>query len=147
MLEPHTSDPPNVFRINYPPFAPHFTIRTIISVISTATSTPISQVSVWHPPSSDEVARQMYKKEQRRLLFRLIVAIIAVIPMFIIGIVYMSLLGTNNPGRIYFEKPVWMGQVSRGQWALFIISTPVMFYAAQVSGNEMISYPRILMII
>jgi len=26
-----------------------------------------------------------------------------------------------------------MGQVARGEWALLIISTPVMFYAAQVS--------------
>ncbi|TFK31187.1 hypothetical protein BDQ12DRAFT_701635 [Crucibulum laeve] len=131
ILKPFSSDPLNVLRISYTSSAPHFTIRTIISTISTNMSTPITAVSIWHPPSSDEVARQMYRKEQRKLLFRLIVAIIAAIPIFIIGIVYMSLVKADNPGRLYFERPVWTGQVARGEWALFIISTPVMFYAAE----------------
>ncbi|KAF8810646.1 heavy metal translocatin [Phlegmacium glaucopus] len=131
ILKPYTSDPLNVLRITYTPSAPHFTIRTIISTISITTSTPISAISIWHPPSSDEVSRQMYRKEQKKLLLRLMVAIIAAIPIFIIGIVYMSLLKADNPGRLYFERPIWKGQVARGEWALFIISTPVMFYAAE----------------
>ena len=107
-------------------------------------STPISSISIWHPPSSDQVARQLYRKEQRRLVFRLIVALTAAIPIFIIGIVYMSLLKADNPGRLYFEKPIWIGQVGRGEWASFIISTPVMFYAAGVSWNGIntFSYAR-----
>ena len=113
-----------------------------MSTISTAMSTPISSVSIWHPPSSDQVARQMYRKEQRKLLLRLIVAVTAAIPIFIIGILYMSLLKTDNPGRLYFERPMWMGQVARGEWASFIISTPVMFYAAGVSWNGTPSYAR-----
>ena len=139
ILKPYASDPPNVLRINYTPSVPHFTIRTVISTISTAMSTPISLVSIWHPPSSDQVARQMYRKEQRKLLFRLIVAVTAAIPIFIIGILYMSLLKTDNPGRLYFERPMWIGQVARGEWASFIISTPVMFYAAEVSRNGILS--------
>jgi Cu+-exporting ATPase len=74
----------------------------------------------------------MYRKEQRDLLIRLVVAVIAVIPIFIIGIVYMSLLNEGSPGRKYFETPIWAGQVTRGEWALFFASTPVMFYAAEV---------------
>ena len=132
ILDPYTSDPPNVLRISYTPSAPRFTIRAMISIISKAMSTPISTISIWHPPSSDEVAQQMYRKEQRKILCRLIVAIIAAIPTFIIGTLYMSLLKADNPGRLYFET-VLMGQIPRGEWALFIISTPVMFYAAQVS--------------
>ena len=120
---------------------PDFTIRTIISTISTAMSTPIPLVSIWHPPSSDEIARQMYRKDQKKLVFRLIVAVMAAIPIFIIGIVYMSLLKADNPGRLYFERPIWKGQVQRGEWASFIISTPVMFYAAGVSWNGILSYP------
>ncbi|KAF8802288.1 heavy metal translocatin [Phlegmacium glaucopus] len=133
IVKPYTSDPPNVLRINYTPSAPHFTIRTILLTISTSmsVSTPISAVSIWHPPSSDEVAGQMYRKEQMKLLLRLSVAVITAIPIFIIEIVYMSLLKPDNPGRLYFERPVWMGQVTRGEWASFIISTPVMFYAAE----------------
>ena len=139
ILKPYASDPPNVLRINYTPSVPHFTIRTVISTISTSISTPISPVSIWHPPSSDQVARQMYRKEQRKLLFRLIVAVMAAVPIFIIGILYMSLLKTDNPGRLYFERPIWIGQVQRGEWASFIISTPVMFYAAEVSWNGILS--------
>ena len=142
ILKPYSSDPLNVLRINYTPSVPHFTIRTIISTISKAISTPISSVSIWHPPSSDQVARQLYRKEQRILVLRLIVAVTAAIPIFIIGIVYMSLLKADNPGRLYFEKPIWIGQVGRGEWASFIISTPVMFYAAGVSRNGLLSYVR-----
>ena len=69
---------------------------------------------------------------------RLIVAVAAAIPIFVIGIVYMSLLKADNPGRLYFERPIWKGQVQRGEWASFIISTPVMFYAAGVSWNGII---------
>ena len=56
----------------------------------------------------------------------------------------MSLLKADNPGRLYFEKPIWIGQVGRGEWASFIISTPVMFYAAGVSWNGIntFSYAR-----
>ena len=74
----------------------------------------------------------MYRREQRDLFSRLVVAIIAAIPIFVIGIVYMSLLKEGSPGRNYFEKPIWAGQVTRGEWALFLASTPVMFYAAAV---------------
>ena len=52
----------------------------------------------------------------------------------------MSLLNADNPGRLYFEQPIWIGQVERGEWASFIISTPVMFYAAGVSWNRILSY-------
>ena len=135
ILKPYVSDPPNVLRINYTPSVPHFTIRTVISTISTAMSTPISSVSIWHPPSSDQVALQIYRKEQKKLIFRLVVAVTAAIPIFIIGILYMSLLKADNPGRLYFERPIWIGQVGRGEWASFIISTPVMFYAAGVSWD------------
>ena len=55
----------------------------------------------------------------------------------------MSLLKADNPGRLYFEKPIWIGQVGRGEWASFIISTPVMFYAAGVSWNRIFSYARV----
>jgi Cu+-exporting ATPase len=139
-MKPYSSDPPNVLRISYTPSVPYFTIRTVISSISTAMSTPtgISPVSIWHPPSSDQVARQMYLKEQRKLVFRLIVAVMAAIPIFVIGTVYMSLLKVDNPGRLYFERPIWIGQVARGEWASFIVSTPVMFYAAGVSKNTLL---------
>ncbi|KDR79871.1 hypothetical protein GALMADRAFT_222810 [Galerina marginata CBS 339.88] len=129
LLNPHTSDPKNVLRLGYSPRPPEFTIRTILSTISSA-SFPVG-VTIWRPPSTDDVARLMYLKEQRQLLRRLLVAVIVAIPIFIIGIVYMSLVKEGNPGRRYFEESLWAGQVSRGEWALFVLATPVMFYSAE----------------
>lgn len=68
-----------------------------------------------------------------KLLLRLVTAVVFAIPIFIIGIVYMSLVKEDNPGRQFFGQPVWAGQVSRGEWALFILATPIMFYSASVS--------------
>jgi hypothetical protein len=93
----------------------------------------MTTVSIWHSPSSDQVAHQMYQKEKRKIIFRLIVAITAAIPIFIIGVLCMSLLKADNPCRLYFAQPVLVGQINRGEWALFFLSMPVMFYAAEVS--------------
>ena len=133
VLDPHTNDPSNVLRLNYSPLAPEFTIRTILSAISTS-ATPSVSVAVFRSPSSDDLARRMYRKEQMKLLLRLTAAVIISIPIFIIGIVYMSLVKEDNPGRHFFEERLWAGQVSRGEWVLFILSTPIMFYCASVSG-------------
>ncbi|KAH9478189.1 Copper-transporting ATPase RAN1 [Psilocybe cubensis] len=128
---PNQQDPANVLRFSYTPSAPNFTIRTIIKALSnTLPTSPISRILLWHPPSSDDMARSMYRKEQRNLLQRLVVAVLACIPILIIGIVYMSLVKKDNPGRRYFEERIWAGQVMRGEWALFILATPVMFYSA-----------------
>ncbi|KDR84367.1 hypothetical protein GALMADRAFT_56340 [Galerina marginata CBS 339.88] len=128
VLKPHTSDPRNVLRLNYSPHAPEFTIRTILSAISAAS--PV-EVSMWHPPSIDDLARIIYRREQKQLLLRLLIAVIVAIPIFIIGIVYMSLVKEDNPVRRYFDQSLWVGAVSRGEWVLFILATPVMFYSAE----------------
>ncbi|KAF8075861.1 heavy metal translocatin [Lyophyllum atratum] len=128
VVQPHISDPRNVLRLSYSPHAPEFTIRTIMSTISAAA--PVT-ASMWHPPTADDLARIIYRKEQKQLLLRLLVAVIVAIPIFIIGIVYMSLLPQDSPGRRYFDKSMWVGEVSRGEWVLFILSTPVMFYSAE----------------
>ena len=54
----------------------------------------------------------------------------------------MSLLKADNSGWLYFERLIWIGQVERGEWASFIIPTPVKFYAAEVSLNGILSYAR-----
>jgi hypothetical protein len=107
-----------------------------LSTIS-ATS-PAGAVSVWHPPSADDLARIIYRKEQTQLLLRLVVAVIVAIPMFIIGIVYMSLVKEGNPGRRYFEERLSVGEVSRGEWVLLILATPVMFYSAEVNASSVL---------
>ncbi|KAF8157040.1 heavy metal translocatin [Crassisporium funariophilum] len=130
ILKSFTKHPDNVLLLSYTPSAPTFTIRTILAALSNATSPPVT-LSLWHSPSTDEVARRMHREEQRNLLLRLTVAVVTAIPTFIIGIVYMSLLGKQDSGRRFFEETVWAGQISRGEWALFILATPVMFYSAE----------------
>jgi cation transport ATPase len=69
-------------------------------------------------------------RERLNLLYRLAFSFIVAIPTFIIGIVYMTLVSPHNPTRMYLMTPLWAGRVPLGEWALFIMSTPVMFYSA-----------------
>src|ERR1700722_5755676 len=130
ILKAITSHTDPILRLSYTPGS-GFTIRTIISALSAAKSPPFS-VAVSHPPSPEELAHRIHQGEQRELLIRLAVSAVIAVPTFIIGIVYMSLLRSGEAQRTYFEERIWAGQVSRGEWALFILATPVMFYCAQV---------------
>ena len=77
-------------------------------MISTSAS-PVS-VALFRLPSSDETAREMYRKEQMKLLLCLTAAVVISIPIFIIGIVYMSLVKADNPGQHFFEEKLWAGR-------------------------------------
>jgi heavy metal translocating P-type ATPase len=124
---PTLQDP--IVKISYTPKVPHSTIRNIIAAISAADSslTP----SMYHPPTLEERSRQIHAREQLRILIRVILTLVIAIPTLIIGIVYMSLVSSDNPGRVFFMKPLRAG-VSRAQWALFIMATPVYFLCADV---------------
>ncbi|KAJ4306019.1 hypothetical protein N0V88_000811 [Collariella sp. IMI 366227] len=50
---------------------------------------------------------------------------------FILGIVYMSLVPSHNPSKHYLMSP-WTSGLSRAQIALFILATPVYFFAADL---------------
>jgi len=62
---------------------------------------------------------------------RVLFTFIAAIPTFFIGIVFMSLVPAHNPSRHYLMKPLIAG-VSRTQWALLVISTPVYLFCADL---------------
>jgi len=123
-------DSPNpILRITYQPSAPTFTIRDITTSIASAKDPPFI-VSIARPPSLEERAKAMHAREQRALLYRLASAVILAIPTFIIGIVFMTLIPSSNHTRVFFMRPIWAGNVSRAEWALFILATPTMFYSA-----------------
>lgn len=128
--KPTTSHTDTIISISYLPSPPTFTLRHIIHAISSS-ATPASPftVTIHHPPSLEDRARNMQQREQWHLLERLIFSVIVAIPTFIIGIVYMDLLPSSNPRRIWFEEPMW-GNAARAVWALFFLATPVMFYSA-----------------
>lgn len=118
-----------VIKVTYSP-QPSFTIRSIISAIEEANGA--FTASIYHPPSIEDRSRAMQLHERRRLLTRLLFVFAAAIPTFLIGIVFMSLVSSENTVRRYLEQTIWAGSVTRIEWALFIICTPVMFYGTDV---------------
>jgi heavy metal translocating P-type ATPase len=125
---PTTSDP--ILRISYIPNAPDFTIRQIIASIAAVDAA--FEPYIYHPPSLEQRSQQMRAREQRRILLRLALSIVVAIPTFIVGIVLMNLVSSSNPSRQFIMKPIWAGHVSRADWALFIMATPVYFFAADI---------------
>lgn len=116
--------------IKYSPRPPELTLRHIVSSISSIS--PDFVISVYHPPTMEERSRKLQLLERNRLLLRLLVSVIIAIPTFLLGIVWMALVPKENRIRIYIEQPMWAGQATRVEWALFILSTPVMFFVADV---------------
>lgn len=133
------TDPPtsnkSLLTVTYTPNAPDFTIRHIINSIAEVDKA--FKVSVYHPPSLEERSQAMHRRQQWQITRRLAIAVVAAIPTFIIGIVYMSLVSSDNPERVYLEQPMWAGQTSRIEWALFIMATPVYFFSADIFHRRM----------
>jgi P-type Cu+ transporter len=126
--KPLTENDP-ILRLTYQPSVPSLTIRTIISTISECNSPPFN-VSIYKPPTLEDRARAMQKHEQQSILYRLLFSVVVAIPTFILGIVYMSLVPSSDATKAYLMQPIWTGNTSRIQWALFFLATPVMFYSA-----------------
>ena len=117
-----------IISIKYTPDPPNFTLRDVFQTIMGLN--PNFRPSVYHPPTLEERARDMHAQERRRILFRLVLSVIIAVPTFILGIVFMSLVKDTNPIRRYVMEPMWSGNATRLNWALFILATPVFFMAA-----------------
>jgi Cu+-exporting ATPase len=137
---PTVDDP--IMKIRYIARAPVFTIRSIFSTINSVD--PAFFVTIHHPPTIEDRARAMHARERRRILFRLALSVTAAIPAFIIGVVCMQLLMSKNQIRMYMMHPVWAGSVSRAEWVLFILATPIYFFAADVFHKRAIHELRAL---
>lgn len=118
-----------ILKISYTPHLPDLTIRSIIAAISEANEA--LNPSIYHPPTLEERSHENHRREQLRIVYRVLLTLIIAIPTLIIGIVYMSLVPSSNPGRKFLDKPLHAG-VSRSQWALFVMATPVYFLCADV---------------
>jgi Cu+-exporting ATPase len=124
---PTVRDP--VMTILYTPDLPSFTIRNIVAAI--AEIDPAFKPTIYHPPTLEERSRKIHTREQLRILLRVALTLALAVPTLVIGIIYMSLIPSNNPGRQYLMTPLRSG-ISRAQWALFIMATPVYFVCADV---------------
>ena len=116
--------------LTYSPSPPESTARRFISIIEA--SDKALSVKIDRPPTVEERSRAIQHREQRHILWRLIFTFIVAIPTFVIGIVLMSLVPSNNKSRVYLSQPIWAGTVTRSEWAMFIMTTPVMFFGADL---------------
>lgn len=119
-----------ILKVSYMPNAPSFTIRHILASISTAD--PNLKATIYHPPTLEERSQKINAREQRRLLLRTALSIAVAIPTFLITIVFMSLVPSDNRLRQFFMQPMWSGGVRRGDWASFLMACPVYFFAADI---------------
>ncbi|KAF2270451.1 heavy metal translocatin [Lojkania enalia] len=142
LVEPSLSEKVPIVNIRYVPDLPDFTVRNIFQTIMNIDSS--FRPSVYHPPTIEDRAREMQARERRRILFRLVLSVVIAIPTFLLGIVFMSLVKPQNPVRQYIEQPMWAGNVPRVSWALFILSTPVYFFAADTFHRRAIKEIRAL---
>ncbi|CZT43331.1 related to CCC2-P-type ATPase involved in export of Cu++ from the cytosol into intracellular, secretory compartments [Rhynchosporium secalis] len=128
-IDRHASLQKPILQITYTPQIPNFTIRDIIATIKAVDEAIIP--SIYHPPTLEERSRQLHSREQLRILIRVFLALIIAVPTLIIGIIYMSLVSRQNLGKQFLMHPLYAG-VSRTQWSLFIMATPVYFLCADV---------------
>lgn len=126
--DPSLKDP--IVKVTYTPKQPNLTIRRILAIIDSSHEN--FQASIYHPPSIEDRSRAMQLHERRRFLFRLAFVSMVAIPTFIIGIVFMDLVPSDNRAHQYLSEPILGGSVSRMEWAMFFATTPVMFYGADV---------------
>jgi len=125
---PSREDP--IIMITYHPQHQIVTIRDILATIDGVNHQ--LKATIYHPPTIEERSRAMQLRERRRLLLRLLLGFIVAIPTFFISVVWMSLVPSTNPVRIFFQRKMWAGVDTRAEWALLFLATPVMFCAADV---------------
>jgi heavy metal translocating P-type ATPase len=130
VVEEDPTEKQPIIRVTYTPAPPTLTVRSILTAINEANGA--FNASMYHPPTIEDRSRAMQLHERRRLLVRLLFVFAVAIPTFLIGIVFMSLVPSQNPTRMYLEQTIWSGSVTRIEWALFIMSTPVMSYGTDV---------------
>jgi len=129
MIKPLTTEKDHILRYRYTP-QPDINTRLIIDRIKSVD--PSFKVSILRQESLEERGEKVHRAELKRIARRLALCVVIAIPTFIIGIVFMSLLSSNHPLRQWAEKPIWAGEVTRAEWALLILATPVYFFAADL---------------
>ena len=142
----HVEQPPTlqrpIIKVNYKPTVGTLTIREIVAAVDAVDGQ--FQTHVYHPPSVEDRSQLMQAKEQRKIFSRLLLCSLVVIPTLMIGVIWMSVVPESDHVRKYLEETAWAGTVTRAQWALFIMATPVMFFAADVFHKRAIKEIRAL---
>lgn len=120
--------------ISYTPSAPAFTLRRILGDIRALD--PSFTTSIHKPASVEQRSREMLRREQKAIFLRALLSLITGIPTLVIGVVYMNLVSKNDPGYMYLMHPIH--GVSRAEWALFAMATPVYIFATDYFHRRMV---------
>ena len=116
-------------KVRYTPQAPTFTIRHILKAIEA--TDPSLEAEIYHPPTLEERSRAIRAKHQRELFWRMMLTLVMAVPSFVLGIVYMSLVSEDDNTKRFLMEP-WASGLSRLQIILFVLATPVYFFAADI---------------
>jgi len=116
-----------ILEMLYTPAPPEVSIRSIVARIEAKFTG--ATVTVYHPPTLEEHAKRLNRRRRQRLLLRILLTATIAIPTFVIGIVLMSLVNEHDETRMLLMRP-WLLGISRAQIALWIMATPVYFFAA-----------------
>lgn len=130
VLQPPTLQKPRITVKYRPLLHPRLNIRYIKSLIESVD--PAIAATVYRPPTVEERSHIIAKKETSRIMRHLLFTFIAAIPSFIIGIVFMSLVKPTDGTRLWLQEPIWVGNAMRQDWIMFLMTTPVMFYGANI---------------
>jgi P-type Cu+ transporter len=128
-----------ILKITYTPHAPYFTIRHIISNLESMD--PRLRLEIHHPPTLEDQSRALHDRRRREILIRVFGSVAIAIPTFAIGVLFMSLVPPSNGTRQFLEGPLW-ANVSRAQWALFIMATPVFLFCADLFHRKALKEVR-----
>lgn len=118
-----------ILTISYVPAAPRFTIRRILQAIQA--TDPAFKASIYHRPTLEEESKQLDALHQKQMRLRAWFTTIVVIPTFVIGVIYMSLMPDHDAVKMFLMEP-WTSGISRAQIALCIMATPVYIFAADI---------------
>jgi Cu+-exporting ATPase len=124
VTEKPTLDSPTL-TVSYVPSVPELTIRSILHKVSALDSS--FTVSISKAASVEQRSREMLAKEQKAIFTRAVLSTVTAIPTTVIGVVYMNLVSKNDPGYQYLMHP--LHGVSRAEWALLVMATPVYIFA------------------
>jgi Cu+-exporting ATPase len=124
VIEPPNLDSPTL-TVAYVPSVPELTIRRILDRVCDLD--PSFTVSISKSASVEQRSREMLAKEQKAISTRALLSTVTAIPTLVIGVVYMNLVPKDDPGYKYVMHP--LHGVSRAEWALFAMATPVYLFA------------------
>lgn len=114
-----------IITLSYTPKPYSMNVRSIIDNIGSLDRA--FAVSLHKPLSVEDRSKRMLAHERKAVFLRALLSLVAAIPTLIIGIVYMNLVPKQDPGYQYLMHP--LHGVPRAEWATFVMSTVVYFFA------------------